>query len=419
MKENIFITYVRTCQFRQYRFRDGNALDYVFISKQEIQKKFFPYQKYDINKELQKLIDNKELDVIKKTTNKKHKAYFYKALRPGGIDFSLLDIKGSKLNNTHKAMMNYLKLVSLPKNAPSTLYFDVFLELKDYYLRMFFIVDEYSNRVHTPISNFHRTHRPNILLDGEKTTSLDVATMQPLLLGKILKKEIGENEYSSWINSGKDIYVMIQEKAKLKTRDEAKKLFFKILFAPPNNKLKEMFGASCWINWINEFKSKPLESNPHTIEKEYSNLAWLLQNTEVEIMFEVWYLLIKNNIPFLSVHDEIIVKEKDINEATIIFNHILSKKFEYYKLNNKSKIESPVISLNETNKETLLNECIEYFKNAKIENKPIKLNSYTTISDVPKFINDTIVLCKHNVNNKGYLPYLERFYELYRLLSIN
>jgi len=39
----------------------------------------------------------------------------------------------------------------------------------------------------------------------------DVATMQPLLLGKILLSEIGSNEYSDWINYGKDIYIMLKK----------------------------------------------------------------------------------------------------------------------------------------------------------------------------------------------------------------
>lgn len=418
--ENKFITYIRTCQFRQCRFRDGNALDSVFISRDEIKKRFFPSPEYDVKKELEYLVQINELYIEQKVLNNGNKAYFYKALKTGGIDFSLIKTNGSELNETHKAMMSYLKDVSLSENAPSTLYFDVFLSLKEQYLRMFFTVDQFSNRVHTPVTNFHRTHRPNILLQGEKTTSLDVATMQPLLLGKILKDELGENEYSNWISSGNDIYIMIQEKAKLKNRDEAKKLFFKILFAPANNKLAEMFGASNWINWINEFKSKPLLSNPHTIEKEYSNLAWLLQTTEVKVMYKVWHNLINNNILFLSVHDEIIIRERDLIEAEIIFKTVLDYEFEYYKLNNKSIINTKSKSEQpQTENEIIFNNCVEFFNITDIANKTIKLNDYTTITDVKTFVNDSIILCKNNVNSKVYLPYLERLNDLYKILSIS
>jgi hypothetical protein len=68
--------------------------------------------------------------------------------------------------------------------------------------------------------------------------------MQPLLLDKILEKQIGINEYSEWINEGRDIYLYIQLKAKLDTRDKAKQRFFAIFFSYANKRLAEMFGNS-------------------------------------------------------------------------------------------------------------------------------------------------------------------------------
>ena len=41
---------------------------------------------------------------------------------------------------------------------------------------------------------------------------------------------------------------MLKERANLKTRDEAKKIFSEILFAPLSDSLKEMFGPSNWID---------------------------------------------------------------------------------------------------------------------------------------------------------------------------
>ncbi|MEI6695535.1 MAG: hypothetical protein WCO13_05660 [Bacteroidota bacterium] len=337
MKEvhKIFITYVRTIQFWQQRLRGKENIEHVYISQAEIEKRFFPFPSYDLKKEIQYLIENEELEIIKKATSKGHEAFFYRALKSGGINPALLEPKGKELDDVHKQMLIYLKDVTLKANAPSTLYFDVFLKFVKINPRIFFTVDTFSNRVHTPITNFHREYRPAILLKGENTTSLDVVTMQPLLLGKILKKEIGENEYSSWINSGKDIYIIMQEKANLSTRDEAKKKFFEILFSPANNQLVQMFGSSNWINWINELKQKPMLSNPHTTEKEYSNLAWLLQTTEVNVMYKVWTELIKNSIPFLSVHDEIIIRENDYTKADKIFRDILTNEFDYFKLCSK------------------------------------------------------------------------------------
>ena len=73
-----------------------------------------------------------------------------------------------------------------------------------------------------------------------------------------------------------------------------------------------------------------------SLEKNYSNLAWLLQSTEVKVMFKVWYNLIENKIPFLSVHDEIIIRESDFIKANDIFRAVLTYEFEFFKLNGKT-----------------------------------------------------------------------------------
>ena len=82
--------------------------------------------------------------------------------------------------------------------------------------------------------------------------------------------------------SGKDIYMMLQKNATLKTRDEAKKRFFELLLSRPNNGLEMIFGTS-----------------------------------------------------FLSVHDEIIVKQSDSVQSERIFNTVLKSQFSYFKLNSK------------------------------------------------------------------------------------
>jgi hypothetical protein len=177
--------------------------------------------------------------------------------------------------------------------------------------------------------------------------------MQPVLLGWILRDEIGSNEYSNWIDAGQDIYESIREKAKLKTRDEGKDRFFEITFSPADKRLAAMFGNSDWITWVNDLKSKQMPANPHTMEKQHSNLAYLLQSKEVEIMCKVWQGLHDAGIVFLSVHDEVIVKAKDIGDAELIFSKVLSRYFSYYKLNVKGCTnESEAIS------GTLVQGCI-------------------------------------------------------------
>jgi hypothetical protein len=327
---NTFLQYVRTKQFCLNALKGMSTDSYVHVPMYEIKTKYLVNPKEDIKS----LMDTGRLAFKEDTTSKGHIIYFYKCLEAGYYDINLINHRGIELNNTTHRMMHHLKLVSLPTDAPRTHYFDAFLNHKEL-IRTFFNVDEFSGRIHTPVTSLKSEYRKNILLDGKETVSIDVVTMQPLLLGSILKSKIGENEYSKWIDEGEDIYIMLQSKAKLNSRDEAKKRFFEILFSRPNEQLSKLFGNSAWIEWINEFKQQPFELNPHTVEKNHSNLAWLLQNKEVEIMREVWSKLLEHGILFISVHDEVIVQLEQYDEATTIFKSVMDKYFDYYRLSDK------------------------------------------------------------------------------------
>jgi hypothetical protein len=331
-----FITYVRTLQLFACRLRGNDEGEGVHISQKEIERRFFIYPAFNRRQELETLIRTGQLAVettISGTTGRK--MHTYRALRAGAIDPSLIQQEPPQYGVNTMQMMENLRLVTLTPGAPTTPYFDAFLKYRDQMLDLFFTVDPFAKRVHTPITNFHRTHRPNILLSGRPTISLDVATMQPLLLGRILYDRIGLNDFSEWINSGRDVYVMLQKAAKLETRDQAKKRFFEILFAKPNDSLVAMFGRADWITWINSYKRKYEPRNPHSRYKPHSNLAWLLQTTEVRTMRKVWERLNVAGIPFLSVHDEIIVRKDNRHQAEGIFRDVLNGEFTYYQLNMK------------------------------------------------------------------------------------
>jgi len=330
-----FLTHVRTLQMMKLRLKGIDEGQSVHISQKEIEAVYFVYPMFDRKTEIQKLIDAGKLEVSEGISKKTgYKIKLYKCLIAGNVDFSILP-KREPLSELESSMMQNLLRVSLREGAPSTLYFDTFLQYRNEFLRQFFTVDSFAGRVHTPITNFHRTHRPNILIDGCETVSFDVATMQPLLLGKILQHNVGQNNFSNWINVGRDIYTMLQQAAKLESRDKGKKRFFELIFAPPSGELVAMFGNDNknWIDWINAYKTRPEPRNPHTDIKRYSNLAWLLQRTEAETMRKVWRGLTASHVPFLSVHDEIICKESDRRETESVFRSILDATFKFYKLN--------------------------------------------------------------------------------------
>jgi len=59
-------------------------------------------------------------------------------------------------------------------------------------------------------------------------------------------------------------------------------------------------------------------------------------------MRRVWQALNEAEIPFLSVHDEIIVKQQDRHQAESLFRRVLDHEFTYYKLNVKEAISDTI-----------------------------------------------------------------------------
>jgi hypothetical protein len=325
-KEHNIILYIRAKKYIHLRWKDARTTDFVYISDAE----FLELPGFS-----QSALEDFILRYIIKT--KKFAKDGLQLIRysvdfNGEIDLSL--IRNNRLSDFPfgSILKEHLMNVRLDESAPRSEYFEIFLKQKESFIDMYLIMDAFSGRIHSPVSIMKSDHRKNLLLYREPTISIDVVTMQPLILAKILDENIGENEYSNMIFSGNDIYQYFKLALNLSSRDEAKKFFFRLIFGKPDNKLYTYFGHQKWINWINQYKSKLIAENYRSKNKPHSNLAWLLQKNEVEIMREVWQSLSDNNIPFLPVHDEIIVKEKDNKLARKLFDRVLSTHFKYFQL---------------------------------------------------------------------------------------
>src|SRR5690606_32917699 len=116
-------------------------------------------------------------------------------------------------------------------------------------------------------------------------------------------------------------YDMLRESAGLGSRDEAKVKFFEIAFGRPSAVLAKTYGNAPWVEWVNSIKKQPLKTNPNTkfnrdgSRSHHNNLAMLLQRTESGITRKVWAALVNAGIPFLTVHDEIVTKSRDMHDA--------------------------------------------------------------------------------------------------------
>lgn len=334
-----FVIYVRTLQFLKTRLKGVDENEAIHIPQSEILGRFFSFSTNNYKNEIQKLVKEGQLKLIERINPKNgHRIFYYAAIQQGPIDLFLIKTRTSSCDSDFQQMIAYLQNVSIdPAITDLPLYFESFLNFKNDCINLFFTIDDFSGRVHTPVTSLKSELRSHLLLYDQSTIGIDIVTMQPLLLGNILKENIGENEYSKWIESGEDIYTLLQKKARLQSREEGKKRFFEILFSPANEKLAQLFGDSDWISWINFYKKQPEPRNPHSATKPHSNLAWLLQSTEVSLMRKVWKNLIEDNIPFLSVHDEIIVRQSDQDTAEVILRNLFNKDFPSFKLNIKKK----------------------------------------------------------------------------------
>lgn len=264
----------------------------------------------------------------------KFQKYKIRVLTPGPICINSYFAKSRPPiidNAVFQYMIGSLKLVSMEMGNYSS-HFQIFLGFKQSYASHFFRVSKFSGRVFTPICCLKKDQRAAILLDGNETCSLDVATMQPLILARILLKKIGDNEFTQAIYNGADIYMLLKEKLSLKSRDEAKTKYYQLMYGKHDTSKQFPIGGQ-WLQWINHIKCIKLVNNPNTINKPHSNLSWMLQKSEVMIMTKVWEQLKDRNIPFLSIHDEIIVAKTQRLEAIQVLSSVLSVYFPYFKIN--------------------------------------------------------------------------------------
>ena len=324
--EHILTTYIRTKLIFNQRFNDLKDYSTVRLYIYELDKLGF-----NNGPLLYHLREKGEIWYDKKGN--------FKVMRDGPVDPRLLMITKKRvkermpLSPLHLWMRHQLLYVDLPipkKNLP--VYFKAFLDHRHEDLALFFTVDAFSQRVHTPVVNLKGNLRHSLRFYGKPVVSLDVKQMQPTILGKVLHGCIGDNPFSKAIDAGEDVYVLLQKSAGLTTRPEAKKLLFQLIFGKPRKELVDLFkGDAGFVNWINEYKSKVEPRNPHKSDK-HTNLAWLLQYSEVMVMTEIWQGLKDSNIPFLTIHDDILCGVENKDRAYRVMERVLKNHFVHFNI---------------------------------------------------------------------------------------
>lgn len=392
--EQQFVSHIRTLHLKRKSTRKDQIIDFVFLSLKTIRANYFSKEYEAVFDKLKSL---KEIDYEKITRVNGGYFFKFKALKDGPIDFSLLKEHSRKLDNLERMVKGHLRWVSIEQGVDSTIYFQNFLKQKEKHLDAFFLVDKFSGRIHTPITSLKGSIRKHLLLKNEKVVSLDVAQIQPLLLSFILNENIGINEFTQWIEQGEDIYIKFQEKLNLQNRDEAKTKFYEITFGKANQRLADMFGNSNWIQWVNEVKYISITQNPNSNNKPHSNLAWLLQTTEVTIMRSIWQKLIDNDIIFLTVHDEVIVRVSDADEVYKIMIDELKLHFNTFKVNVKT--DDNILPLLDTIDEKIkrIDETKMYYPYELMEKFDLSLEDITLLIQ-KKILEETFTDCYRILN---------------------
>lgn len=195
--------------------------------------------------------------------------------------------------------------------------------------------DRFSGRIHTPVTIFPKyLKNMNIIkYDGEAMTELDVKTFQPLLLAIIL----GDSDFSRWYFSVEDCYVAIQEKFKLISRDFAKVFMYQLMFGTTYGRYHNMFceefseagiTLTKWKSTLNPENPNSYKLTKKGIRKSnyHSNISFLMQREEVKYMRMIWGMLGRKNIPFVTIHDAVLVPtskaglaEKYITEKFLVW----------------------------------------------------------------------------------------------------
>ena len=75
---------------------------------------------------------------------------------------------------------------------------------------------------------------------------------------------------------------------------------------------------------IDEIKRKSISGNPSK-KGSYTNLAYKMMNKEVKLFRKVWEGMYLAGIPFLPIHDGILVPVSRLSEARVLMEQIIQR----------------------------------------------------------------------------------------------
>lgn len=197
---------------------------------------------------------------------------------------------------------------------------------------IFYHFDHYG-RMHSNFTILKSFIRKNcLLIDGEETAEIDIPNSQPLFLSKLItdieSKWVDKEEFllfSTLVKNG-NFYQFLIDNLKLKDKNDAKELTYKVLFGKNHNNSKSDKKFVELFPTIHHFIK--LYKKEHG---DYKILSHTLQKMESELIFKgviKKVMLIDPDIKFVTVHDSIIVQKKHKQLTQMIFDSVMSDNFE-------------------------------------------------------------------------------------------
>ena len=195
-------------------------------------------------------------------------------------------------------------------------------------------ISETNGRAYSYFTQMHKKLRECILINGNKTTTVDFANSQPAILANILMNDNKYNQlddvilfYNECING--NIYTYIADKLNI-SRNKVKEMWMKIAYGLPylqyiddectvmNNKAESFYKIfPNVIKFIDVYKNKDI--------KDTDRFSSYLQKIEAKITNPISEILTQKGIINITVFDEFIFEEQYRDEVINIIKSYLDE----------------------------------------------------------------------------------------------
>lgn len=187
--------------------------------------------------------------------------------------------------------------------------------------------DNFGGRVYTVATGLPRWVRPYLRLADEEIVEIDLYAAHPTLLYNLLE----ETDFGAFIRNctryNEDIYTMYQDMISAGSRGEAKLRFLRGVYGRVNSKYYLEFKASFPGAGVilDEIKTVFSRTNPSRGKGAHTNLVFKITKREVKIFSKVWTALDGERIPFIPLHDAIILRRSDLEAGLEIIQTIIRR----------------------------------------------------------------------------------------------